>query len=106
MAEDVRRCVEECTTGNLFDLDAFRICLGDKATGAVRVSLGIVSNFEDVARFLDFLAGFRDRLADDSYAGTSVLRIQDIKDWFEGLNVLNHSITVILVLWSQTLVAV
>jgi len=68
VAEDVRRCVDECTTGNLFDLDAFRICLGDKATGAVRVSLGLVSNFDDIARFLDFLVGFRDRLADDSYA--------------------------------------
>ncbi len=68
VAEDVRRCVEQSTIGQLFDLDAFRTCLGDKATGAVRVSLGLVSNFEDVARFLDFLAGFQDGVADDSFA--------------------------------------
>jgi selenocysteine lyase/cysteine desulfurase len=68
VAEDVRRCVEVSTTGDLFDLDVYHDCLGDKATGAVRVSLGLVSNFEDVSRFLDFLAGFHDRVADGSYA--------------------------------------
>ncbi|HEY54461.1 MAG TPA: aminotransferase class V-fold PLP-dependent enzyme [Caldilineae bacterium] len=68
VAEDVRRCVEESTTGDLFDFDAYRECLGDKATGAVRASLGLVSNFKDVSRFLDFLAGFRDRAADGRYA--------------------------------------
>ena len=68
VADDVRRCVEESTTGDLFDFDVYRDCLGDKATGAVRVSLGLVSNFEDVSRFLNFLAGFRDRVGDGSYA--------------------------------------
>ena len=68
VADDVRRCVEESTTGDLFNFDVYRDCLGDKATGAVRVSLGLVSNFEDVSRFLDFLAGLRDRVGDGSFA--------------------------------------
>ncbi len=68
VAEDVRRCVEQSTHGDFFDLDAFRDCLGDKATGAVRVSLGLVSNFQDVARLLDFLLTFVDQEADERYA--------------------------------------
>ena len=34
---------------------------GGKSAGAIRVSLGIVSNFADVQRFLDFAAEFRDQ---------------------------------------------
>lgn len=68
VAEDVRRCVEEATSGDSFDLDYYRDCLGGKATGAVRVSLGLVSNYEDVAKLLDFLTGFIGRAADESYA--------------------------------------
>ena len=34
---------------------------GDKAMGAIRVSLGLASNIADVDRFLQFAAGFRDR---------------------------------------------
>ena len=34
---------------------------GDKGMGAIRVSLGLASNFADVDRFLQFAAGFRDR---------------------------------------------
>ena len=67
VAEDVRRCVDRATFGNSFDLDMFRDCLGDKATGAVRVSLGLVSNFADVWTLLEFLRGFRDRTASLKY---------------------------------------
>src|SRR6185369_17453002 len=35
-----------------------------KSTGAVRVSLGLASNFADVDRFLTFATGFRDRKLD------------------------------------------
>jgi molybdenum cofactor sulfurtransferase len=35
-----------------------------KSTGAVRVSLGLASNFSDVERFLAFAAGLRDRTLD------------------------------------------
>lgn len=34
---------------------------GNKSAGAVRVSVGIASNFEDVYRFMAFVASFRDR---------------------------------------------
>ena len=42
-------------------IDEFRRCIDDKSTGAVRVSLGIVSNFADVHRFVEFVRGFADR---------------------------------------------
>lgn len=34
---------------------------GGKSAGAIRVSLGIASNFKDVYRFLQFVSGFRDQ---------------------------------------------
>jgi selenocysteine lyase/cysteine desulfurase len=36
---------------------------GGKSAGAIRVSLGLVSNLADVERFLRFAAGFRDQSA-------------------------------------------
>lgn len=62
-AEEVAGCVEQTLAAGVFDIARFHDCLGNKATGAVRASLGLVSNFADVRRFLDFLAGFRDRPA-------------------------------------------
>ncbi len=44
-------------------LDEFRRCIDDKSTGAVRVSLGLVTTFADVHRFVDFAASFADRNA-------------------------------------------
>ena len=35
----------------------FRLCIDGKASGAVRVSVGLVSNFEDVQSFLQFAEG-------------------------------------------------
>jgi selenocysteine lyase/cysteine desulfurase len=35
-------------------LDDFRLCIDGKSTGAVRISLGLVSNFNDVQAFLAF----------------------------------------------------
>jgi molybdenum cofactor sulfurtransferase len=43
--------------------EEFRACIDNKETGAVRVSLGIASNFADVQEFLRFAAGFVDRPA-------------------------------------------
>jgi molybdenum cofactor sulfurtransferase len=37
--------------------DDFRTCIDGKASGAVRISLGIVSNFEDVQSVLEFAEG-------------------------------------------------
>jgi selenocysteine lyase/cysteine desulfurase len=36
-------------------LDDFRLCIHGESTGAVRVSLGVASNFDDVWRFLEFV---------------------------------------------------
>jgi selenocysteine lyase/cysteine desulfurase len=44
-------------------LEEFRRCIDDKSTGAVRVSLGIVSTFEDVYRFIQFVRSFTDKSA-------------------------------------------
>jgi selenocysteine lyase/cysteine desulfurase len=38
-------------------LDDFRRCVDDKSTGAVRISVGMVSNFADVWAFVDFARG-------------------------------------------------
>ena len=40
-------------------LDEFRQCIDGKSTGAVRISLGMVSNFADVQAVIEFLAEFR-----------------------------------------------
>ena len=45
---------------------------GGKSAGAIRVSLGLVSNFADVERFLQFAAGFRDQ-------STSAARRRDLR---------------------------
>jgi selenocysteine lyase/cysteine desulfurase len=39
-------------------VDDFRLCIDGKSSGAVRVSLGLVSNLADVERFLVFARGF------------------------------------------------
>jgi len=41
-----------------FTIDDFRLCVGGKGAGAVRVSVGVVSNAADVARFLGFVREF------------------------------------------------
>jgi selenocysteine lyase/cysteine desulfurase len=47
-------------SGARMSLEEFRQCIDGKNTGAVRVSLGLVSNFEDVKTFLRFLNEFRE----------------------------------------------
>jgi selenocysteine lyase/cysteine desulfurase len=42
-------------------LDDFRLCIDGKSSGAVRVSLGLASNFADVYRFAEFARGFIDQ---------------------------------------------
>jgi len=61
--EDVRRCVQEATSDGVFDMNRYHRCLGSKPSGAVRASLGMVTNFEDIVRFLTFLATYLDRTA-------------------------------------------
>jgi molybdenum cofactor sulfurtransferase len=47
-------------------LEEFRRCIDDKSTGAVRVSLGLVSTFGDVYSFVEFVTGFADRTASEA----------------------------------------
>ncbi|MBI5303872.1 MAG: aminotransferase class V-fold PLP-dependent enzyme [Chloroflexi bacterium] len=42
-------------------LDDFRRCIDDKSTGAVRISVGWVTNFHDVYRLTQFVRSFVDR---------------------------------------------
>ncbi len=44
-------------------LDDFRLCIDGKSSGAVRVSLGLASNFADVYRFVQFAQRFVDQAA-------------------------------------------
>ncbi|MDO9085391.1 MAG: aminotransferase class V-fold PLP-dependent enzyme [Anaerolineaceae bacterium] len=44
-----------------FDYQDFRSCLVEKSTGAVRVSLGLVSNFEDVYQMVKLAESFIDK---------------------------------------------
>ncbi len=47
-------------SGREMTYNDFRLCIDGKSTGAVRVSTGIVSNFSDVHRFLEFARQFLD----------------------------------------------
>ncbi len=42
------------------EYDDFRRCIDDKSNGAVRISVGLVSNFEDVHMFIEFAKEFVD----------------------------------------------
>ena len=46
---------------------------GGKSAGAIRVSLGLASNFADVERFLQFAAGFRDQTRRTSASSPSTI---------------------------------
>lgn len=62
-AEELTACF---VTHDRMTLDEFRRCIDDKSTGAVRVSLGLASNFADVYRFLEFARSFVDRRAGEN----------------------------------------
>ncbi len=42
---------------NRLTIDDFRLCIDGKSSGAVRISVGMVSNFEDIQKFLKFCEG-------------------------------------------------
>jgi selenocysteine lyase/cysteine desulfurase len=46
-------------------LNEFRRCIDAKSTGAVRVSVGLVTTFADVYRFVEFARGFLDLRAEE-----------------------------------------
>jgi selenocysteine lyase/cysteine desulfurase len=56
--DDMTRCLDR--PGSRMSLTEFRQCIDGKSTGAVRISFGLASNFEDARRFLRFLEQFRE----------------------------------------------
>ncbi|MCL4296801.1 MAG: aminotransferase class V-fold PLP-dependent enzyme [Anaerolineae bacterium] len=57
-AEELRACFVRSTERLSFD--EFRRCIDDKSTGAVRISVGLVTTFADVYRFIQFAQSFVD----------------------------------------------
>jgi selenocysteine lyase/cysteine desulfurase len=55
--EEIESCFLHTPPGRM-TLEQFRQCIDGKSTGAVRVSLGIVSNFNDVKALIDFATEF------------------------------------------------
>ncbi len=53
---ELRRCLREPAAR--MSKDDFWRCIDTQNTGAVRVSLGLASNFADVYRFIQFMRGF------------------------------------------------
>lgn len=54
--EELVACFRDA--GDHLAYEEFRRCIDGKSSGAVRVSLGLVSNFADVYRFVEFARGF------------------------------------------------
>lgn len=53
------------STGQRMTVDDFRRCIDGKSTGAVRISLGLASNFRDVYTFVEFARRFVDKSANE-----------------------------------------
>jgi molybdenum cofactor sulfurtransferase len=51
---ELAACFSQPDHDQRLSLDDFRLCIDGKASGAVRVSIGLVSNYEDVQAFLKF----------------------------------------------------
>jgi selenocysteine lyase/cysteine desulfurase len=51
---ELAACFSSPSHDQRLSYDDFRLCIDGKASGAVRISLGLVSNFEDVQGFLSF----------------------------------------------------
>ncbi|HUK23218.1 MAG TPA: aminotransferase class V-fold PLP-dependent enzyme [Terriglobales bacterium] len=60
-AEDMQAALTLGPDVNLLSFMRLMQNRGHKSAGAIRASIGLVSNFADVWRFLNFVAGFRDQ---------------------------------------------
>jgi selenocysteine lyase/cysteine desulfurase len=58
---ELSACFRQPGKETRFTIDDFRVCVDNKSTGAVRMSVGLVTNFADVERFLEFARGLLDR---------------------------------------------
>jgi molybdenum cofactor sulfurtransferase len=54
---ELAACFTQPGHSQRLSLDDFRLCMDGKSSGAVRVSVGLVSNFADVQAFLNFAQG-------------------------------------------------
>jgi len=54
---ELAACFAQPTHQQRLSLDDFRVCIDGKSSGAVRISVGLVTNFEDVQSFLTFARG-------------------------------------------------
>jgi molybdenum cofactor sulfurtransferase len=54
---ELAACFAQPTHEQRLSLDDFRLCIDGKSSGAVRISVGMVTNFEDVQKFLKFCEG-------------------------------------------------
>jgi molybdenum cofactor sulfurtransferase len=54
---ELAACFSQSDHAQRLTYDDFRTCIDDKASGAVRISVGMVSNFEDVQAVLKFAEG-------------------------------------------------
>lgn len=55
---ELSQCFRQPGHESRFTIDDFRMCVDGKSSGAVRVSVGLVSNQADVDAFLEFARGF------------------------------------------------
>ena len=55
---ELSQCFRQPGHESRFTIDDFRMCVDGKSSGAVRVSVGLVSNEQDVETFLEFARGF------------------------------------------------
>ena len=67
---DIRAALDADVGMNLARFIQFMAGRGGKTAGALRVSLGVVSNFADVERFVRFVELFRDRTPESIASGT------------------------------------
>ncbi len=58
--EELDVCFNQPGHENRLTLDDFRVCFDGKSSGAVRISVGTVTNFDDVQYFLRFAEGLLD----------------------------------------------
>jgi len=59
--DELATCFTQPSHAKRLSVDDFRDCIDGKSTGAVRISLGIASDFGDARAFVDFAKGLLDR---------------------------------------------
>jgi molybdenum cofactor sulfurtransferase len=60
-AGELATCFRQPTHQDRLTIDDFRLCIDGKSSGAVRVSLGVASNFADAHHFTQFAQGLLNR---------------------------------------------